>query len=288
MHYTTIATIIFIVISIIFVHWVTKESNIIRSNLSLISQAHNPDLCVADALHNCVEFKNTLNPLDQTDRGAAIMVGTFVASVLEKMPELLGTNYTLINYSGDPTMPFAIVYSNGTVVIRGTLTQKDAFKDFEAFETTEPNLIIDPSGKLVNAGITVHAGFNSIYQDMKPQFMAALASIDKVFICAHSLGCGISLLLAFDLLAYKKTVKIVNFAPPRAGNAAFVNALAAADITAYINVADVVPTVPPSYIVYNGVMYQFAHAGKLIHFTSLQADLANCHSMAAYLANVTI
>jgi hypothetical protein len=257
--YGSIVVILLLIIIIFATYWYFfHEIGLIETNLKLLGKSAVPT-CIKSLVPDiCEPFRS---PIDITD-DPAINVGKFIAYLGTKNKKLLGSNYRLIYWAKD-NIPIAVQYGN-YVIFRGTLTGADFLEDLNFAQQNERD------------GVKVHAGFDKIYQNIKKQFI--LDQTKPVFITGHSLGCALALLLAFDC----NNVTVVNYAPPRTGNAAFAKKLDPY-VTSYINEADIVPTLPPSYIAIKDTIYQYSHVGEIKYFNSVQPDLLACHAITTYL-----
>ena len=122
-----------------------------------------------------------------------------------------------------------------TIVFRGSATESDWLKDFEAFPISDSLL-----GK-------IERGFS---QGMKEVFLwLSKNGPHNPIITGHSLGGAHAVILA----GYYKAMHIpfselVTFGCPRPGYAELRNLLKGSDMTAYRNGADIVPTEPPAFL----------------------------------------
>lgn len=276
--YWLLAAIIVLLILII-ITLVVKTARSLDSflgDLKLMAESDQPQ-CLQDLTPSvCGPFSVPITSADITTFNSSLLVGKFIAyvgSVMAGKPDKSLINVSagkLVTWSGDPNLPFGITYGN-TIIFRGTLTKLDFVKDLLYSETTQ-----------LDKDVEVHDGFYEIYSELKSDLMGNLTKGTPVYIAAHSLGCAVALLFAYDLLKAGYTVTVANYAPPRTGNQAFVDALSGANITSYINMSDIVPTLPPSYIAYDQELYQYAHAGNVVVKNLLAPDVMSCHNMVTY------
>jgi predicted lipase len=101
-------------------------------------------------------------------------------------------------------------------------------------------------------------------------------------ITGHSLGCALSLVLGYELIKMGRAVRIINFAPPRAGNNAFKSVFSDTEVINVINTQDLIPTLPPTYIVADEKLYQYVTIGKSFYFDNPSTNIIGCHDMVTY------
>jgi triacylglycerol lipase len=102
--------------------------------------------------------------------------------------------------------------------------------------------------------ILVHSGFHGIYEAVRDALRATLQPLasSTLFIVGHSLGAALALLCAADMAKtpIMADTRVYVFAPPRVGNAAFVDMVTSAvpvklqELYLIANHADVVPDLP--------------------------------------------
>jgi len=257
-----------LIVCILFYCFTRYEVGLIEGNLKLLAKSNMPD-CYKTSAPICAPF-NT--PKLATDpESACTLVGAFISYIGTNDEKFINfAPYKLVYWKRD-NMPIAIIYKNVNmtyVIFRGTLTGADFIADLNISEQID------------NKGVLVHKGFNTIYKSIKDQLAI---DTDNLFITGHSLGCALGLLLAYDNL--DKNVSVINFAPPRTGNAAFAAKLDSF-VTSYINIADIVPTLPPSFVAIHQKLYQYSHVGKIITFNLAQPDLLACHSTITYFTGI--
>ena len=218
--------------------------------------------------------------------------------------------------------PFALVWVGGAtgttgsgapwvaVGIRGTATPADFLVDAR-YGLTSPTaafgvLLSDVVGKVIpdiigpnlpgGTSPTVHSGFASTYANMRHALLNAIGaapSTAPVFIAGHSLGAALAFLAAADVSALHpgRPVYVIGIAPPRVGNAAFVAWMAAQSglvAASMINLADLVPSLPWSYMpVLTGEPAAFAHVEPVVVGTAIWPDAISCHTVPAYAAALT-
>jgi len=226
-----------------------------------------------------LNYKNPGNPnASPVTRMGAILEAKFISYIGSYNPltnsyddSILGTeSYKLIFWSKD-IYPIAIVYDN-FVIFRGTLTGPDALADI-----TYTQQVVKQSG------IKIHSGFDRLFTAIQNQI--PLPTSGPLFIIGHSLGCALATLLGFYASqASISDIYIFNYAPPRVGNVEFADYMEKnAVVINFINLADIVPTMPPSYLPFGSILYQYTHIGHVFTFNTVAADLISCHSMMTYM-----
>lgn len=250
---TAIITAIITILIILLIEYlyIRLKLKAIEQDAALMFVVNTP-MCTSD-LSPAICSPFTGNYLTTTDTLSMCKnVGIFIGSIF-KTP--LTSN--MIYWSGD-TLPIAIVLPN-MILFRGTMTGADIMTDLQINE------------QVVMGNVKVHSGFNNIYQEIKPKL-----PVNVPFVAGHSLGCGLAALYAYD---NNTTATLI--APPRTGNSAFAAAINS-KVVSVINLADVVPTLPPAFIAENNVLYQYSHAGKFITFNGETTDLMTNHSTLTY------
>ena len=294
-----LVTIIITVLLVVLIEYffIKRKLSLIDSNLKLLANSNEPGCVNNLSTPQC----SVIVPMNDTDMDAylnynykdiCLSVCKFIAFIGTSNKNLINFRpNTLVTWTKDP-FPIAIVYNNvgydnATIVIfRGTLTSADVMEDLNFAEQVEPAKVNGTSESL--SGIKVHGGFNAIYQNIKSQFSIDITK--PVYISGHSLGCSLALLLGYDLITQGcKDVNIINFAPPRTGNEAFASFISShSNIISFINIADIVPTMPPSYITSKMVDYQYSHPHNISIFDDPEHDLLACHSTLTYYNNIKI
>jgi len=190
------------------------------------------------------------------------------------------------------------------VAIRGTKTVEDFRLDLKYHEVRPSNrqvTLVRPATPRLGGDkiIQVHGGMYSAYVSARESLFAALPTaitsggVGSVFITGHSMGSAISYYYALELAAAYPNLKItvVAFAPPRAGDAAFAeDVAAAAKCYSIINLADFVPSMPWSYMpdmIPPYVADEYAHVMPVYSFNNRKADITACHGTLAYFEGVT-
>lgn len=186
--------------------------------------------------------------------------------------------------------------TSALVAFRGTRTAYDIAQDLAYEQAAYPRPYTKPQRAQQNVqhllhDVKVHAGFLAVFMEFRAHLHKAIpATVTRIFIAGHSLGAALAFIAALDLGVERLgavSIEVHGLAPPRAGNAEFVGALASV-ATAYslINLADIVPTMPMSFTPgfhpdYTPIAYM--HAGELAAFSRTTTDIATNHFLATYL-----
>lgn len=220
----------------------------------------------------------------------------------------------------DP-QPFALVWAGAklpwvVVAFRGTATAADFIADSHyglasptaAIGVSLANVIGPAAAAMTSTELagrpalpgggapTIHSGFAATYADLRTSLMRAVAAAPvtvPVFIAGHSLGAALAFLAAAEIAAQYpgRAVFVVGVAPPRVGNAAFTEWLAARPgvaVASLINIADLVPSLPWSYMpVLEGAPAAFAHIEPIVMISSVWPDAIGCHASPAYAAGIS-
>ena len=130
----------------------------------------------------------------------------------------------------------------------------------------------------------VHKGFHSLYRSMRDEVhaqLAALGSINRLWVTGHSLGSGLSTLAVPDLLQAGVSPQLLhyNLASPRVGDSDFAAAYNSNGAPTYriVNTCDLVPEIPPAVLDSKGCLYQ--HIGTPVCFTAQYGSLSGNHSL---------
>jgi triacylglycerol lipase len=181
--------------------------------------------------------------------------------------------------------PFGFVVQDtsarGFLVIRGTESDADWYKDIEVKQTA---YTLSPGFGLV------HDGFFAVYASMSPGVRVAVdqiaATSTRFFFTGHSLGSALVTLAVPDVMTNtamrgsRASVVHYNFASPRAGDEAFATALDALVPTfRVVNTEDVVPDVPIAVTSDIIDTYDYKHVGTPVDFTAQYDSIGNNHSM---------
>jgi hypothetical protein len=233
MNYIALLIAIIVVLTILFLLFVAK------SDLSrwLETQSCNTGL-------TCPDWPTVVSSSTGVVKYAA-MLCDFIYNPINP---LILNNY--IYYSGD-SEPIGVVMNDGTdqiVLFRGTKTLSDLQADLNDSEQTT-------TYSATNTSYNVHSGMYNIYQSLTS---ATDFKTGTTIIVGHSLGAALAYYLSIDVTGASRTVYA--FAPPKAGDsnfAALVENLS--NVNTYINLADMVPSLPLSYMPGSNIT-QYAHA----------------------------
>jgi hypothetical protein len=199
--------------------------------------------------------------------------------------------------------------TSAVVAIRGTKTLGDLIADLKFSEDTlaqrnQPAaqatiMAVLPGTRAIEGlgapatPLAVHRGMYGVYSSARPSLLAALPStVRSVFIAGHSMGAAIAFYYALDLAQKDLTVEVHGLAPPRAGNAAFAAAVAAsASASSLINMADLVPGVPWTYMPNTDdptKPIEYAHVQPVAAFNARMPDIGSCHALTASVAGLPV
>jgi len=252
--------------------------HVASSNLHLLA-ADNTPACYTDlSPPDCGAITGITSDMIQspTLKQGAIMVASFIAYLGTGNASLINCEpYKLIQWSGDK-LPIAIVYGN-TVVFRGSMTSADFSTDFQYTEQTK------------SGSVMIHSGFYNMFQSIKSQIKLDITH--PIAILGHSLGCALASLLAYDTILSSNyqppKITVLNYAPPKVGNQAYADVINKyVNITNVINTADIIPTLPLTYMLNAGKVYQYVHTKNCVTFNDSATDLISCHSMTVYVRNL--
>lgn len=181
------------------------------------------------------------------------------------------------------------------VVFRGTKTLEDWLSDFGFPQVSHP-------------WGHVERGFSLIYDQCSASVKNAVKSAGpgvRVFVTGHSLGGGLAVLGAADLVSFE--AQMYSFAGPRVGDLAFASQFAKSVSVAWriVNTEDIVTTVPlatPQLMVNSlplaeglaagkfGLLLKslpalnYSHIGSPVAFTTHTGSIEGNHGMLQYLA----
>lgn len=171
------------------------------------------------------------------------------------------------------------------ILFRGTLFDYEWKHDFDYVQTQ------------VKLGLrqgSVHKGFQKMYLSYRPYLVKALTnfSATEVWVAGHSLGAALSVLTAYDLASsYSLKVNCFTFAPPKLGDAAFVNSfnsLPNVSLSQYVNESDLVPLIPLSvmpntWVPKNPLFYEHIQPEKMVLFNINNKSWQNNHSLVLHM-----
>jgi triacylglycerol lipase len=154
-----------------------------------------------------------------------------------------------------------VYYGTGKIVVACRGTEPTQFADVLADLKTIP-VRHDRNGM-------VHSGFweeaNKVYPGILEAVKAGRKNNEKVYVCGHSLGGAMAVLVA-EMLCHDKipVEELRTFGQPRVGTRKFRRHLEGCKIGSYhryVNNNDIVPRVPPA-------LFGFVHGGKLMYINS--------------------
>lgn len=148
--------------------------------------------------------------------------------------------------------------THNIIVFRGTSNPKEWIANFQATQSD-----------YVQSGTErgkVHTGFLRLYNQLSEQVRRAANRFNPAlpcFVVGHSLGGALATLATADLAqnsALKNQLRLYSYAAPRVGDRAFAEFVSAIAPNSYriINLADMVPMVPPANI----REQQYSHIGQ--------------------------
>ena len=225
---------------------------------------------------------------------AARLVGRFIAGIATERSDLFslaGMPAPSFAYAPRDARPLIAVWANGdqaVIAVRGTQTAADLAADLSYNQTSMPSVAHAHYRLGKAAGISVHGGMYRMWAAVRSAVLAAIPpSTTKLFVAGHSLGAAVAFFIAFEAPP-AITVEVVGLAPPRAGNAAFAAAVAGrARTLSVINAADLIPTMPWSYMPNTPDPWAYAHVHPLAFFSDSSTDIASCHVMPTYFNGIT-
>lgn len=196
-----------------------------------------------------------------------------------------------------PSRPYVAVFDDAAhdacyAVVRGTHSAKDWEADI-TYQLTEWTHA--PAG---TARPYVHRGAFGIYNRLRNSLAGVLAGLGRksLFVAGHSLGGAIASYLAFDAAAtglggaLKGTsdVRLVTFGSMRPGTPEFATAVQGAvqSATSIVNLADIVPSLPPTWLPDLGSsqcrLYQYGVINDVWAFNAPQGDLVSNHMLPVH------
>lgn len=157
---------------------------------------------------------------------------------------------TVMTFLDGSTVGYVVSAGDVTVIVfRGTDDGGDWLINLNEFST-----------QLLEGQI--HTGFYNAYQRLKPQIISLIGQPKHLWITGHSLGGALAVVCAYDLIErqHLSVDGVVTFGQPmvaRKDFAKYLDRLLLGRYVHYVNDADIVPRVPPSY----------SHCGSLVWFT---------------------
>jgi hypothetical protein len=167
------------------------------------------------------------------------------------------------------------------VAFRGTQNSLDWEANLDAIEIGHP------------VGGAVHKGFYELYQTIKPELCAKLASlvgneVQDIYVTGHSLGGALSTLATVDIqqtYGQRCAVHHYSFASPAVGDPQFAEAYRNLGITTscrMANLCDDVPLLPLPSDLFG--LFAFEHVGYLMEFYAHYGSIVENHKIdGAYL-----
>lgn len=296
------AIILTLIIFFIIIIIIVKVVNLINDLKALKTWGQNTQpICTTDISANiCQAILEKVGPVPNINRtvtGFDQDTAFYAINICEKLIAFIGTadksilslpdmNSNILIYSNIDNSPFANIWLNSTntqcvIVFRGTSTMADAQADLNYNEIT------------IHDKYKVHGGMYNVYSTMQKSLLDNIPNtVTSVFISGHSLGAALAYYMAMDLIMYRQlTVDLFVIAPPRSGDNNFANYLSqnSKHVTSLINLADLVPSVPWSYMPnfkQTNNLNQFSHVFPIAIFNNLRADILSCHMLPAYFEGV--
>ncbi len=231
--------------------------------------------------------------------------------ILKEIPGCTNPNFI---FTSKDTKPIAFIFLNKDIntiyiIFRGTQTINDAIIDisYDYYNVVNPDYNTDL--------MHIHKEYLSIYNDIKNKIVDNINSITKnyisisaalesstqpistqpsseklinIFICGHSMGAGLSYILAEDISSNKEyNVKVVGIAPPKVGNKIFTSSLydKCSYVMSVINMSDIIPSMPWSYMPNKFSNYEpveFSIVTPCFIFNNLAPSIAACHQPITY------
>ena len=175
------------------------------------------------------------------------------------------------------------------ILFRGTLFDYEWKHDFDFIQT--------PIKTGLKQG-SVHKGFQKMYLSYQPYIYRMVTRYNpaEIWIAGHSLGASLSLLTAYDVASAFPSVSVhcFTFAPPKVGDAVFVNSfnsLKNIQLVQYVNESDLVPLIPLSvmpntWVPKTPLFYEHIQLDKMNLFNINHKSWQNNHSLALHMAVV--
>jgi len=216
------------------------------------------------------------------------------------IPGFVPDSIVFYKYSGDvKNIGFSIVsYDAQTVLIcfRGSQTAID-FVDDSKYNYYTPINGQFPPQKNPETALYTAPGFTAVYNEIKTNIITTIGTyknIKRVYICGHSLGASLSMLLAYDLSTnpkYTTMVEVYGIAPPKTGDKLFTTTIEnnCKYALSLINLADMVPSITTTYM-YNkyapNIPCSFLHVTPIAIFNNIKATIGDCHLITAYYEGI--
>jgi predicted lipase len=167
------------------------------------------------------------------------------------------------------------------LVLRGTQ------RGHEWFETLRANQVSSSQVPEFDFPGLIHDGFATIYARLSNPVIEATRQLDPtkpLYIAGHSLGSPLATLAALDIAqripSFRNSIRLYSYAGPRLGNPSFAEAFSRVIPNSYriLNVADLVPTLPPTSI--EDMIY--VHVGQPWRFARSSGDIGSNHFISIY------
>ncbi|MGV0028594.1 lipase family protein [Phormidesmis priestleyi] len=169
--------------------------------------------------------------------------------------------------------------THNIIVFRGTSNPKEWIANLQARQSDYAQLGV-VRGK-------VHTGFSRLYEQLAGQVRGATNRFNLAlpcFVAGHSLGGALATLATADLVqnrALKDQLRLYSYAAPRVGDLSFAQFLSTNAPNSYriINLADIVPMVPPSNI----REQQYSHLGQeWVFLDYAEGEVSLSHAVPLY------
>lgn len=173
-----------------------------------------------------------------------------------------------------------IIESDSTIIItfRGTQTEHEWLADFQIQKTLFP---------YVKETCYVHEGIFNIYQSCRNSILTQinnLSPIKEVIITGHSLGGALSTILTLDIIRSTKFTNVshCSFASPKVGDINFAKLFknSVSNSLRFVNIYDIIPLLPPSFMKSNEPTY--SHTKEIKSFAYDAGSLKLNHKIETY------
>jgi len=112
----------------------------------------------------------------------------------------------------------------------------------------------------------MHEGFYKAYQDIEKDLVQAVKKINlPLYVTGHSLGGALALMAVMYLPDMDWTAACYSFGGPKVGDDDFTDDLFKVPVYRTVNASDIVPSLPPFWLILFGIHYQ--HAGDMRYLT---------------------